>query len=152
MPKLFTTLLVLACLLWSCSEGALYEKTYSPEGETWRHAEPFQYAFTIPDTNGRYTFYLDITHSVDYPFQNLYTKITTSYPDQEDVTDLLSLELSDDLGLWQGKCGKQYCKVRIPLQTNARFKTAGEYALNFEQFTRRDSLPGVKSMRLKVIP
>lgn len=140
----------LALLLFACGENFHYEKTYTPAEEVWSYEDLLVFDFSIPDTTGRYTFYLDLVHSVDYPFQNLYTRIVTRYPDQEPRTDVLSLELSNELGLWQGKCRGAYCRVRIPLQTRAIFETPGDYQLSFAQHTRQDSLPGLRSIALRI--
>ena len=144
----FCSLLFISLL--SCSESYIYEQSYEPEEEVWRYEQAIEFDFEIVDTSAYYTFFLDIDHSVDYPFQNLYTRIKTSYPNGAEKEDVLSLELSDQLGLWQGNCRKEYCKVRIPLQTEAIIKEAGNYSLRFEQFTRRDTLPGLKKLTLRV--
>jgi gliding motility-associated lipoprotein GldH len=140
----------LALVLFACGESFHYEKIYTPPGEIWSYEEPLIFDFSIPDTASRYTFYLDLIHSVDYPYQNLYTRIVTQYPEQEPKTDILSLELSNDLGLWEGKCRSNYCRVRIPLQTRAVFENPGDYQLSFEQHTRQDSLSGLRSIALRI--
>jgi len=150
MTKSVLLLASFLLLLPACSESFLYEKAYEPSNELWTYEEPLVFDFNIPDTSESYTFYLDIIHAVDYPFQNLYTKIKTVYPDQDDRSDVLSLELSNELGLWQGNCKSKYCKVRIPLQVDALFSATGAYQLELNQFTRRDSLPGLKSLALRI--
>ena len=148
--KLFF-LLVLLSIFASCVDQFDQEVVHKIDDEIWEYQETLDFDFKVDDTTALYTFFMDIDHSIDYPFQNLYTKIQTTYPDAEIKEDVLSFELCDDFGLWQGKCRGELCKVRVPLQTKARFKAIGDYILNFEQYTRRDSLSGLRQLALRVI-
>lgn len=143
--------LFILSLLVGCAEPFDQEVIHTIDDGTWSYEEPLVFDFNIDDTSAVYTFFMDIDHSIDYPFQNLYTKIQTTYPDTEVKQDVLSFELCDNFGLWQGKCRGDLCKVRVPLQTKARFKATGSYQLSFEQYTRRDSLSGLRQLALRVV-
>lgn len=136
----------------ACQNDTIFEQVVKPEAETWLYHTPAEFDFSIQDTSIRYDFLLDIKHSEDYPFQNLYTKIKTSFPDATTQEDVVSLELADKLGLWEGKCRAGYCFLTIALQEGARFALLGDYSLDFEQFTRTDSLPGVAELTLRITP
>ncbi|MEO0340193.1 MAG: gliding motility lipoprotein GldH [Bacteroidota bacterium] len=144
-------LLVLLSMFASCAERFDQEVIHKIDDDIWKYQETLDFDFKVDDTTALYTFFMDIDHSIDYPFQNLYTKIQTTYPDAEVKEDVLSFELCDDFGLWQGKCRGELCKVRVPLQTKARFKSVGDYTLSFEQYTRRDSLSGLRQLALRVV-
>lgn len=150
MIKSFARSLVLLITVASCTTGAFYQSSVSPTNGLWTYDAPLAFEFDIQDTLARYDFYLDVQHSTDYPFQNLYVKVITEHPQTPPQEDVVSLELANKLGLWEGKCANEKCKVRIPLQTNARFDEIGPYALRFNQYTRTDSLQGVLEMALSI--
>lgn len=150
MIKSFARSLVLLIMVCSCTEGAFYQSSLQPTNGVWTYDAPLSFEFDIQDTIARYDFYLDVQHSPDYPFQNLYVKVITEHPQTPPQEDVVSLELANKLGLWEGKCTNDKCKVRIPLQTNARFDEIGPYALRFNQYTRTDSLQGVLEMALSI--
>lgn len=150
MIRPLVIVLVFCTFLSACTERAFYQSALQPSGEAWTYDEPLSFDFAIEDTTARYDFFLDVQHSTDYPFQNLYVKIITEHPQTPPQEDIVSLELANELGLWQGKCAKEKCSVRIQLQTNARFNELGDYALRFNQYTRTDTLSGVMEMALSI--
>jgi gliding motility-associated lipoprotein GldH len=143
---------LLLCLLGftACQDSFIYDEAVAPEEVVWTYDQPLSFDFSIQDTSLRYEFLLDVQHSTDYPFQNLYTRITTVFPDETSQQDVISLELAGKLGLWEGKCRGDGCALTIALQERARFDTPGDYQLRFEQYTRQDSLPGVQELRLRI--
>lgn len=143
---------LLLCLLGftACQDSFIYDEATAPEGALWTYEQALSFDFSIQDTSLRYEFLLDVQHSQDYPFQNLYTRITTIFPDKTSQQDVISLELANKLGLWEGNCRGDDCTLTIALQERARFDTPGDYQLRFEQYTRRDSLPGIQELRLRM--
>jgi gliding motility-associated lipoprotein GldH len=141
----------LSCLIIGiigCGESAYFKDVYKPENKVWTHGELASFDFAITDTLARYDMYLDVTHTGSYPFQNLYVRIISTFPDGEQVTEQHSLELQEKNGEWVGDCGSKNCELRFILREGMRFDTPGEYNIAFEQFTRRDSLAGVVSLGL----
>lgn len=146
----FTVFLLLLCLA-SCGPNYFADQRQELDDETWLYEQELTYPFEIQDTSANYTFFLDIKHSIDFPYQNFYTRIATTYPSGEAKEDIISIELADEFGLWEGKCNRSYCQIRIPLQAKALFQETGAYQIAFEQYTRVDSLPGLKEMALRVL-
>lgn len=143
----------LFCFLFgclACQNNFIYDEAIRPTADFWPYDQALTFDFTVQDTSRRYEFLLDIRHSRDYPYQNLYTQITTVFPDEMIQQDVVSLELANKLGLWEGNCRGKDCELTIALQERARFDTPGDYQLRFEQYTRQDSLPGVKELRLRI--
>lgn len=130
----------------------MYDETVKPKADVWVYDEALTFDFSVQDTSLRYEFLLDVSHSRDYPYQNLYTRITTVFPDETIQEDIISLELANKLGLWEGNCRRALCELTIGLQDRVRFDTPGDYQLQFEQYTRQDSLPGVAEFRLRIAP
>jgi gliding motility-associated lipoprotein GldH len=139
-------------LLTACGESAKYSNSIEFEDGVWNYDQHFENTFEISDTSGRFNLVLDINHSRDYPFQNVYMNIHTHFPDDTEITDMLSIDFADRSGVWHGNCRSDYCDLRVYLQQNIGFREAGEYRVVFEQYTRREDLRGIQSMEFKILP
>lgn len=133
-------------LLLSCGDRIIYEAETSLPDSVWQYKQPLTYQFAIADTSTRYNLYLDIAHTTDYPFQNLYTKIYTVYPSGRTAESQININLANKLGEWQGNCRGENCRLRVVLQQQTFFTELGEHQLTFEQYTRRDSLSGIETV------
>jgi gliding motility-associated lipoprotein GldH len=143
-------LTALTLLLASCGPSFVYEKQYDiPEGQ-WAYEDTLRFDFAIEDTLALYNLYLEVEHSDGFGFQNLYTRLHTQFPSGQRASKTLSLELSSKEGLWLGRCGKQQCRLRIPIQEGAFFNEPGPYAISIEQYMRQSPLPGVKSIAFQL--
>ncbi len=139
--------LVAALFCSGCGPDYVLEERHAFEGGQWPYADSLSFQARIDDTLALYNLYLDIDHSVqDFPFQNLYIRIHTTFPDGQRLTETVSLELANRAGAWHGDCNANACSLRINLQDNAFFEQAGVYAFVIEQYTRRDPLPGVQAI------
>ncbi len=149
MSRIFLSAFLLS-LLTACGPDYIADQTYTLDGETWTYDKVLSFEAAIPDTAGIYNLWMEIEHGKDFSYQNLYTRISTTFPDQQKIEQLLSFELADKFGSWQGECGRNYCHFRIPIQESAFFSQAGTYTFHLEQYMRKDSIPNIKSIRFQV--
>lgn len=149
LKKLFLLSLP-AFLFAACGENFIFEKTLEIPETGWTHSGPLAFDFSVADTAARYDVLLDVRHSLEFGFQNLYVQFHTAFPSGEVKSQVVSLELAGQSGIWNGDCGGTSCKAEIPLQVNALFPEIGEYQIKVEQYMRKDPLPGVEEMTLKV--
>jgi gliding motility-associated lipoprotein GldH len=143
----------LILLLPSCNrEKILFSELAEIGADGWAHNDSIRFAFAATDTSQTYDLRLEITHDVDYASENVYVRIRTEFPGDSVKTDILSLELSDGVGAWEGRCGGgDKCRLTIPLQRSLKFPVQGDYALTFVQYTRQDVLPGIYGLKLTVV-
>ncbi len=148
----FFLLAATAFLFTRCGDDFIYEERADITGQSWAYEDTLSFDFTIEDVTKIYSLTLNVTHSVDYGFQNLYVQFHTRYPSGKIETQMVSLELSKKSGTWNGDCGGQWCTTEIALQPKAIFEEAGAHQIKIEQYMRKNPLPGVKSMELKIKP
>jgi gliding motility-associated lipoprotein GldH len=141
---------VLATLLFSCKKTYWYEGSQKIKNELWRYNDTVKYSFPIKDTSAIYDLYLQVVHDKDYPFQNVYTRIHTLFPNGKKINQVFSLNLYSPDGACKGKCSGNTCTVQIPLQMGAYFENMGSYHIGIEQFMRSDSWAGIQSIGLKI--
>lgn len=150
--KLFTliTSIVIFFFLTACGSKYAFKKTYNISDNQWTYADSLRFEFNIKDTVTLYNILLNVKHTTDFKFQNLYTRISTQFPNGTRLSKPLSLELADKTGVWQGNCNAKTCNIEIPIQEGAYFNQPGDYVITIEQFMRDSVITGVQSVTLKV--
>lgn len=137
--------------LTSSCKGSLYEKTERFENATWSSQTP-RFEFDITDTSQLYDIILEVVHSSDYGYQNLYTQLKVEFPDTTAPrTTLLSLQLSDEHGTWQGKCSGTRCTTPLAFMTKTKFAATGKHSLTFAQHTRFEQIEGIEQITLRLL-
>ncbi len=139
-------LLLFTLFLVSCGPDYAFREKKNIQGDSWTYTDSLTFQPVIEDTLALYALYLDVEHTTNFPFQNLYVLIHTGFPDGRRLSEQVSLELADRAGNWYGRCSGERCQLRIPLQETAFFQQPGPYTITIEQNTRRDPLPGVSAL------
>lgn len=142
----------LLCLFSSCGGDYIFQQTIKMEDAGWGYGDPLHFDFEITDLSKQYDLILEVVHSGDYGFQNLYVKFNTVYPSGEQKEQVVSLELAGKSGIWNGDCSGNTCAVSIPLQVKALFQDAGKHRITVEQFMRKNPLRGIEEMALLIAP
>lgn len=140
----------LLTLFAACKNDLLTEQKKSVAGENWAYADSLRFDFDLVDTSHVYNLFVDIEHDERYPFENIYVKIHTILPSGKRLSKTRSLQLAGLAGEWLGNGSGEKITARLMLQERAFFREPGHYALVFEQWMRRDSLPGIGAVGLAV--
>lgn len=137
-------------MFYSCDQNVVYKQSVKVDNSTWSYNDKIHYTFKIQDTSSVYSLWLEVDHGTTYAYQNVYVKILTSFPDGSNKSDVVSLELANKNGLWNGKCGGSQCKVIIPLQEKTYFQKQGDYAISLEQYMRVEDLQDLNAFTLRL--
>lgn len=137
-------------VLIACGPDYLYKKDYPIDGGSWSYDQALEFSFDIEDTLRIYNLWLEVEHSTDYSYQNLYTRINTYFPSGQELQEPLSLELSDKIGRWYGDCSSSACTLLVPIQQGAFFNQQGTYRITLEQFMRQDPIKGIRNIGFRL--
>lgn len=143
----FLAIFLLFILLTSCSEDYLFKVEKNFEDKVWTWEDAFNFEFEIKDSLARYDFEVELVHSPDFEYQNLYVEIATVFPNGKEISDITSFELQEG-GAWKANCGST-CKLNFYLHENARAKP-GKYKMRLKQDTRVNELQGIASIRFGI--
>jgi len=136
------------CLFCACSkQHAFYINQDLPES-VWTYDNILKYEFDVADTNDLYDLNLDINYKTNFPNQNVYVNIYTGQQSDNMKKTTLSLDLSNNLGIWKGECNVNACNYILPLQKSIFFEQVGRHLFWVEQYSRTDSLKGISSISL----
>jgi gliding motility-associated lipoprotein GldH len=134
----------------ACKDNLLIDEKKDIPNLEWTYRDSLSYTFLISDTTKIYNMSLNIEHSPEYSWQNLYVRVHTTFPNGKRLSKNVSLDLADKSGKWLGDCNSKACHTAIALQPNAFFTPAGKYIVTVAQHTRQDSIRGVYSVGFSI--
>jgi len=150
LSRFFLFFLTISTLA-SCGPDYLFEVQQDIRDGQWAYADTLNFQFEVRDTTTRCDFFLDFDYAEDFPFQNIYLKLSTLYPNGKRLSKVRSFNLFDAQGAALGKGSGSGRHLRTSLQDNAFFNQTGSYTVTVEQYTRREVLPGLQSVGLAVV-
>lgn len=149
--RILLFLLFISFGLVSCSsDEPLLAIQYQFDNQVWTWDDPVTFHFSSPDTVEKYNLYLEVYNQKDYPYQNLYTKIVTYFPDGDSTSQVLSLDIFDKRGRHNGECPGDLCTVQFIMQENFTFRQEGDHRIILHQQMRDDSLRFIHGLELQI--
>lgn len=147
------TFLLSALLFGACDNSRIYEQNVDIHEKTWHVDSIPGFSFRIEDPENSYNFYYNFRNTRAYPYRNLYVQYT--------LEDSLGNKISSDLhniDLFDPVSGKPYGNSglgdifdhQILALQNLKFDSAGLYHFRIQQFMRRENLPEITSVGLRV--
>ena len=120
------------------------------DGE-WNYKDNITFNMEIKDTSSLYDLYVNLRHTGNYQFKNLWVLTHTTYPSGKTLTERKNLLLLDNDGRWFGNGVNNFFDVQISLQDSAKFPELGNYQIMLEQHMRLNPIKDIYSVGLKVI-
>ncbi len=153
--KTCSLIALFTCLvLAGCADHVVFQQDEQVPNGTWARTWKPQFAFDITDTLSQRDIYLDIRHTGEYRFSNIYIFTTLEGPGGHSFTDTVECTLADPTGRWYGK-GTGFIfsdrfQAHVLYRMNNRFPRSGRYVFTLEQAMRTDSLEGVIDVGISV--
>lgn len=136
----------------ACSVNTdVFEKNVAIPAQQWDSSFKPEIRFAIQDTVSLYNIYLVMRHSDAYHFNNLWIQATVEQPGQTGIkSQRYDLALATNEKGWMGTALDDIYEHRILIQSQTRFKRAGEYHFTIEQAMREDPLQHVLNVGIRV--
>ena len=141
-------LLLFAFIIAGCNSEVLVSEEFALENAQWLNGDKKSLTITAADTSTVYQMDVNVRHTTDYGFQNLYVRTLTTFPSGKEVTSITSLELINPDGSWSGKCSGDHCEVDLTLQSRFTFPEVGNYTWSIEPYMRMDTVAGIESVEV----
>ena len=139
-------LLLLVCGCRFQSDG--YRHHVSLENEMWSLHQTLPFEFEIRDTVSPYQLSLYFRYTDDYPYQDVYLFLQTTFPDGNYSEDTLHADLFTSEGKPLGK-GHRVKELDVPYGL-LKFPQKGKYVMRFIHAMRTDTLQGVCSFGISL--
>jgi len=151
--KVLGGLLVLAGLT-SCVEPAVFHADVPvPEGRWDRTFKP-SFSFEITDTVNKHDVFIDLRHTGEYPFSDLFLFVELAGPGGRAARDTVECILADPSGQWFGKgLGSIFAdryRPKVLYKLGNRFPANGRYSITLEQAMRTEQLQGLLDVGISI--
>jgi gliding motility-associated lipoprotein GldH len=145
----FVLLFLFALSLISCDANRIYDENKAIPEAYWE--KDFRPAFTVPveDSTTNYRFYINVRHTNEYRFSNLYVFLKTHFPNGNTTQDTIECMLADLDGRWLGRGSGKIVEHQILLNPALRFPLNGSYIFEIEQ-AMREPLEGIKDIGIRI--
>jgi gliding motility-associated lipoprotein GldH len=154
MRALILIIVVLLLLpVASCDSGTVYDRYEHTEQGVWRWQDAMEFRVDISDTLSMNNIYLQVRHTVEYPFSNLYMFVHVKSPLGQHMTDTINMVLAAPDGKWTGKGNGNIRELMLLYRRQTQFRGPGTYVFTLEQAMRQPELPvtdlGIRIERIK---
>lgn len=147
---LLAIVVVFLSLTYSCSNSVILDSNKEFEDKSWNVDDVFETAFDISDTINNYNFFITLRNTDEYPYQNLFVFLTTSFPNGKTKLDTINCPLANRQGKWLGKGFGGVYDNRILYMARKRFPLEGNYKIRIEQAMRDEELVGVIDVGVRI--
>lgn len=134
----------------SCRQGMVYNDNKSIPSGVWNQDSLLKFTVNIDDTVSPLDFYLNLRHTTDYRYSNIYFFVETLFPGGQYSKDTIEFILADRRGEWFGKGFGRIKEFRVLLREGIRFPVKGEYRFIFEQAMREEKLKGIEDIGISL--
>lgn len=142
----------LLLMLSACDPGRVYEQNVDIPEKNWTVDNAPTFEFAIEDTTKRYNVYFNVRYSLAYDYYNLYLQHQLTAPDSSELSKgLHELHLMDaKTGKPSGKGSSDTYDLQALVLRDVSFPQVGIYKLKLTQYMRRDPLPNIMSVGVRV--
>lgn len=148
--KFWLAAAVCAVAFFGCTEPPLLAETRDIDLLGWESDDGARFQWDIQDTLRRHDLFLDVRHSQTYPYSNLYVFLTYRFPNGKSRVDTVECTLADENGRWRGSGFGDLVDQRFVLNQGVQFPLKGRYGLEVKHGMRRDPLPSVANIGLRL--
>ncbi|MDM1296057.1 gliding motility lipoprotein GldH [Sphingobacterium sp. N143] len=144
---------ILCTGLWvSCDQTAILNENNPIDNKAWLYTSPSTFQFHISDNTKKYDVLMDIRHTPEYAFSNLFVLIHQQGPDKKRYTFRKEVKLAKPDGKWTGKSSGSLYNNQTIIHNDYQFPDTGLYIVSIEQHMRENPLKEITDIGLKVIP
>lgn len=151
--QLFAWLVCLALFsLSACDKNRIYEENIDIDDYNWKIDDVKEFTFDITDTTKTYQIFFNVRNALGYQYYNLYMSQTLIGPDKNKLYSrlhemyLMDPKTGEPLGSGAGDIF-DHTFLAVKAQ---RFAKVGTYKIRLRQYMRKNPLPGIMAVGIKV--
>ena len=142
--------LVLSLFLVSCFDLPYYSESHVVDSSGWESTDSLRFDFNIADSITRYDCAIDLSHTGDYPFSNIYLFVDIEFPNGKNRVDTVHITLADRTGKWYGSGLGDMTSLGVTFQSGIAFPITGDYGVTITHGMRNDPLEGITDLGFRI--
>lgn len=142
--------LMLLIGLMACNPQVVFEQNKKVDSQGWEFTHFYEFQETFTDTTALYDLFLNVRNNTDYPYSNFIVFFETEFPDGRIFRDTIETILADRGGKWTGTGFGNIKTNSFHFRKDVWFPLEGEYIFRIEQAMRRELLPGITDIGLRI--
>ena len=136
--------------LTSCYDFPIVSDSKAIDSEGWYSEDSVSFEWEVDNLDMRYNAFIDIRHTGQYSFSNLYLITNLTFPNGKQKRDTIHVTLADDRGNWFGSGLGDLVDHRIAFIENKEFPIKGTYKLKIAQGMRQDPLKAITDVGFRL--
>jgi gliding motility-associated lipoprotein GldH len=137
--------------LISCQDSVTIADTnIELEKRNWSYSEKIRIPVKIEATDISYNLYLNLRHSAEYKYSNIFILIHITGPDGKKSTERREFKLALADGEWLGSGSGNMYSYQINFKEKYKFPAKGTYIFELEQNMRDNPLDHVNDAGIRV--
>jgi len=134
LPSGFYIIILLALIMIvSCDPDIVYERNTPVDPEGWLIADKKPFELEATDTLALLNFYINIRHTTDYKYRNIFLFLDTFFPEGTQSRDTIEIILADTKFEW-GIFGEKIILIdEVLTPDSSRFWPADKYQAGRDQ-------------------
>ena len=141
-------------LLAACTDRVVYQADVAVPEAHWDRSYTPEFKFLVKDTVRPHDVYIDVRHTSEYPYQDLYLFVDLWDAEGRHLRDTVDCLLADPAGRWLGK-GTGFIhadryEAHVLYRYRDRFPRPDPFTVRLEQAMRVERLPGILDVGISV--
>ena len=152
MNSLFRILLLSSVLFIGCNEKAVVDANKEISSRNWSYIKKVSIPVKIEDVNTSYNLYMNLRHTADYKYSNIFVLIHQVNPGGKRTTERKEFQLAYPDGEWLGSGAGNLYTYQLLFREKYKFPFPGTYVFEFEQNMRDSPLREIRDVGMRVEP
>jgi gliding motility-associated lipoprotein GldH len=147
--KLKTKILfyLMLMLVVSCDEKRVFDE-YKSVGSSWKKNDIVSFDIPKLESTKHYNLFLNIRNNNDYPFNNLFLKVSLENPDGLVKVDTLEYQMANPDGSLLGEGFSDIKESKLFFKEKIKFEKKGNYKIKIQQAVRQSGkVSGEKELK-----
>ena len=147
----FLFVVLLATVLASCQDQSLIVDTnIELDKHNWSYTEKVRIPLSIESADIPFNLYLNLRHTSDYKYSNIFLLIHITGPDGKKITERREFKLAQPDGEWLGSGSGNLYSYQILFKEDYKFTLKGKYMIELEQNMRDNPLDHITDAGIRV--
>lgn len=137
--------------MYACKDqNTLVDTNQEIEKRTWTYIDRVKVPVTISDSAQPYNVYLNLRHTGDYKYSNIFILVHEISPEGKTITERKEVKLALPDGEWLGKGSGNLYSYQVLVKSKYRFAKKGNYVFQLEQNMRDNPLREVSDVGIRI--